>query len=117
MASLQRYPTRRFKILTVFSGFVGTLDDVHDRVMVEGQESTEYWDRHGQTSLDIMVICDINMIFSYAWVSASRSTHDSLVLQYAIDGDPIFLTTHIGPPKNKKELFNMWYASLHSTLE
>ena len=32
----------------------------------------------------------------YAWLGAFGSTHDSLVLQYVIDGDPIFLKPRIG---------------------
>ena len=36
------------------------------------------------------------MIFTYAWLGASGSTHDSLVLQYAIDGDSIFPKLPIG---------------------
>ena len=111
-------------------------------------DAVGYWDRHGQTGLNIMGICDINMIFTYAWLGASGSTHDSLVLQYAIHGDPIFpeppigkyylvdfgyankrgflapyrgsskenIRYHLlefdGPPRNKKELFNKWHASL-----
>ncbi|CAG7861015.1 unnamed protein product [Brassica rapa] len=47
------------------------------------------------------------MIFTYAWLGASGSTHDSLVLQYVIDGDPIFLKPRIG----KYYLIDFEYAN------
>ena len=157
MASPQIYPRKlreNSNYWPFFSGFIGALDGTHVRVKVGGSDAVGYWDRHGQTSLNIMGICDINMIFTYAWLGASGSTHDSLVLQYAIDGDPIFpkppigkyylvdsgyankrgflapyrgsskenIRYHLsefddGPPRNKKELFNKWHASLRSVIE
>ena len=93
--------------MALFSGFIGALDGTHVRVKVGGSDAVGYWDRHGQTSLNIMGICDINMIFTYAWLGASGSAHDSLVLQYAIDGDPIFLR----PPIGKYYLVDSGYAN------
>lgn len=92
----------------VFSnGFVGALDGTHVKVMVGGHDAVGYWDRHGQTSLNIMAICDLNMIFKYAWLGASGYKHDSLVLQYAIDRDHIFSK----PPAGKYYFVDSGYAN------
>ncbi|XP_019087964.1 PREDICTED: putative nuclease HARBI1 [Camelina sativa] len=155
--SLQHYPRKLqedSRYWPFFSGFVGALDGTHVKVMVGGSDAVGYFDRNGQKSLNIMAICDLNMIFKYAWLGAAGSTHDSLVLQYAIDGDPLFprppigkyylvdsgyankrgflapyrgssrenIRYHLsefdaGAPRNKKELYNRWHASLRSVIE
>ncbi|CAH2052787.1 unnamed protein product [Thlaspi arvense] len=40
------------------------LDGTHVRVKAGGSDAVGYWDRHGQTSLNIISICDINMVFN-----------------------------------------------------
>ncbi|EFH53789.1 predicted protein [Arabidopsis lyrata subsp. lyrata] len=105
-ASLKHYPRKLqedSRYWPFFSGFVGDLDGTHVKVMVGGSDAVGYWDRHGQTSLNIVAICDLNMIFKYAWLGAAGSTHDSLVLQYAMDGDPIFPKPPIDKELNRLE--------------
>ena len=56
-----------------FSRFVGAMDGVHVCAKVKPELQEMYWNRHDRTSLNIMVICDINMLFTYVWNGAPES--------------------------------------------
>jgi len=42
-----------------------------------------YWNGHDNASLNIMAICDLNMLFTDIWNGAPGSCHDTTVLQMA----------------------------------
>ena len=50
-----------------------------------------YWNRHDRTSLNIMAICDINMLFTYIWNGAPGSCHDTTIFTMAQNNDREFL--------------------------
>ena len=56
-----------------FSRFVGAMDGVHVCAKFKPELQEMYWNRHDRTSLNIMVICDINMLFTYVWNGAPES--------------------------------------------
>ncbi|KAL9281356.1 hypothetical protein AtEden1_Chr5g0119381 [Arabidopsis thaliana] len=47
-----------------FSGFVGAMDGTHVCVKVKHELQRMYWNRHDNASLNIMAICDLNMLFT-----------------------------------------------------
>ncbi|CAG7909462.1 unnamed protein product, partial [Brassica rapa] len=73
-----------------FSGFVGAMDGTHVCVKVPLELQGMYWNRHDNASLNIMAICDLNMLFTYIWNGAPGSCHDTAVLTMAQESDPEF---------------------------
>ena len=63
------------KILSFFIGFVGAIDETHVCVKVEPELQVMYWNRNDNTSLKIMAICDLGMLFTYIWNVAPWSCH------------------------------------------
>ncbi|XP_048601232.1 protein ALP1-like [Brassica napus] len=139
-----------------FNGFVGALDGTHVPVMVTpGRDALRFVNRKGTASLNVLGICDHDMLFTYCFVGMAGSTHDSRVLDTAMREDPMFPHPPEGkyylvdsgyanrrgylapyrkeriegtryhlqdffnnePPKNSKEMFNRWHASLRSVIE
>ncbi|CAA7020292.1 unnamed protein product [Microthlaspi erraticum] len=106
-------------------------------------------------SLNVLAMCDADMLFTYCYVGMAGSAHDSRVLATAIREDPKFPTPpkdkyylvdsgyansrgYLAPyrkqrncgtryhlqeflngeaPRNSKEMFNRWHASLRSVIE
>ncbi|XP_024007914.1 uncharacterized protein LOC112083924 [Eutrema salsugineum] len=70
-----------------------------------------YWpwfvNRKGTASLNVLGICDHDMLFTYCFVGMAGSTHDSRVLETAIRDDPMFPK----PPDGKYYLVDSGYAN------
>ncbi|KAL1209526.1 hypothetical protein V5N11_020427 [Cardamine amara subsp. amara] len=73
-----------------FSGFVGAMDETHVCVKVKLELQRMYWNRHDNASLNIMAICDLNMLFTYIWNGAPESCHNTAVLAMAQQSDSEF---------------------------
>ncbi|CAF2043314.1 unnamed protein product, partial [Brassica napus] len=67
------------------------MDGTHVCVKVPPELQGMYWNRHDNASLNIMAICDLNMLFTYIWNGAPGSCHDTAVLTMAQESDPEFL--------------------------
>lgn len=139
-----------------FNGSIGALDGTHVPVMVTpGRDALRFVNRKGTASLNVLGVCDHDMLFTYCFVGMAGSTHDSRVLDTAMRDDPLFpkppgekyylvdsgyanrrgylapyrkerkegtryhLQDFINcePPRNSKEMFNRWHASLRSVIE
>ncbi|XP_024013204.1 uncharacterized protein LOC112087527 [Eutrema salsugineum] len=61
----------------------------------------------GTASLNVLGICDHDMLFTYCFVGMAGSTHDSRVLETAIRDDPMFPK----PPDRKYYLVDSGYAN------
>ncbi|CAN6982315.1 unnamed protein product [Brassica oleracea var. botrytis] len=72
------------------SGCVGAMDGTHVCVKVTPELQGMYWNRHDNASLNIMAICDFNMLFTYIWNGAPGSCHDTAVLTMAKESDSEF---------------------------
>lgn len=144
---------RRYEL---FSGCIGALDGTHVPVMVTpGRDALRFINRKGKASLNVLAMCDLDMLFTYCFVGMAGSTHDSRVLNTAIRDDPMIPKPPEGkyylvdsgyanrrgylapyrkdrkegtryhlqefidgePPRNSKEMFNRWHASLRSVIE
>ncbi|KAL9840399.1 hypothetical protein AtNW77_Chr2g0227821 [Arabidopsis thaliana] len=71
------------------------MDVVHVCVKVKPELQRMYWDRHGRTLFNVMVICDLNMNIQYHTLQFKNGP----------------------PPRNRHELFNRCHASLRSVIE
>ena len=99
------YSDRRY--YPFFSGFVGAMDGTHICVKVEPELQGMYWNRHDNASLNIMAICDLNMLFTYIWNGAPGSCHDTAVLAMAQQNDSEFPL----PPRDKYYLVDSGYPN------
>ena len=90
-----------------FSGFVGAMDGTHVCVKVEPELQGMYWSRRDNASLNIMTICDLNMLFMYIWNGAPGSCHDTVVLTMTQQNDPEFPL----PPRDKYYLVESGYPN------
>ncbi|CAN6911984.1 unnamed protein product [Brassica oleracea] len=66
-----------------------------------------YFNGFGTESLNVLGICDHDMLFTYCFVGMAGSTHDSRVLDTAMREDPMF--PH--PPEGKYYLVDSGYAN------
>ncbi|KAL8517412.1 hypothetical protein ACS0TY_015595 [Phlomoides rotata] len=67
-----------------FKGCLGALDGTHIDVHVPSIDKERYMNRKGQCSVNVLVVCDINMSFTYVLISWEGSAADSRVLRDAI---------------------------------
>ncbi|KAL9830785.1 putative harbinger transposase-derived nuclease domain-containing protein [Arabidopsis thaliana] len=56
------------------------MDGTHVCVKVKPELQAIYWNRHNYASINVMAICDINMLFTYVWNGAPSACHDTAVL-------------------------------------
>lgn len=48
-----------------FKGCIGAMDGTHVSVMVSGRDQQRYWNRKNQCSMNILGICNLDMLFTY----------------------------------------------------
>lgn len=89
-----------------FKGFVGAMDGTHVPVVVSGRDQQRYWNRKGTCSMNILAVCNMDLLFTYIYVGVPGSAHDAKVLALAMEGDPNF--PH--PPIGKYYLVDSGYA-------
>ncbi|XP_020872958.1 putative nuclease HARBI1 [Arabidopsis lyrata subsp. lyrata] len=90
-----------------FNGFVGAMDGTHVCVKVKPELQGVYWNRHDNASLNILAICDLNMLFTYIWNGAPGSCHDTAVLAMAQRSDSEFPL----PPSEKYYVVDSGYPN------
>ncbi|CAA7016832.1 unnamed protein product [Microthlaspi erraticum] len=95
-----------------FNGFIGAMDGTHCTVMVTGGEAARFYNRHSQTSINVLAICNYDMLFTYIFVGCPGSVHDARVLSYAMERDSTFPT----PPPSKYYLVDSGYANTRGYL-
>ncbi|KAL1217881.1 Protein ALP1-like [Cardamine amara subsp. amara] len=95
-----------------FNGFIGAMDGTHCTVMVAGADATRFYNRHSQTSINVLAICNLDLLFTYIFVGCPGSVHDARVLSYAMERDPTFPT----PPVLKYYLVDSGYANTRGFL-
>lgn len=66
-----------------FSGFVDVIDGTHVFVKVKHELQGMHWNQLDNVSLNIMAICDLNMLFTYIENGTPWSCHDTIVLTMA----------------------------------
>ncbi|CAF2154618.1 unnamed protein product [Brassica napus] len=83
------------------------MDGTHVCVKVPPKLQGMSWNRHDNASLNIMAICDLNMLFTYIWNGAPGSCHDTAVLTIAQESDPEFPL----PPMEKYYVVDSGYPN------
>lgn len=72
---------------------MGALDGTYMPVMVTpGKDSIRFISRKGTTNLNVLAMCDADMLFTYCFVGMAWSAHDAKVLATTIRDDPMFPT-------------------------
>ncbi|CAN1855909.1 hypothetical protein LINPERHAP1_LOCUS41902 [Linum perenne] len=60
---------------------MGTLDGMHVSVRTSTASAPKYWNRKGQTTINVLAVCNQNLEFIYCLSGWPRSAHDSHVLK------------------------------------
>ena len=48
-----------------FEGFIGAIDETHVHVTMAGKDSEKYWNRKNDTSMNVLTICNMDMLFTH----------------------------------------------------
>lgn len=67
-----------------FSGCLGTLDGSHVRIKVKGRNPSNYRNRKGGVSQNVLAVCDFDLNFVYVLPGFEGSANDIVVLNKAI---------------------------------
>ncbi|CAN6843355.1 unnamed protein product [Brassica oleracea] len=51
-----------------FKRFIGAIDGTHVPVIIAGKDSEKYWNRKSDTSRNVLAICNMDMLFTYAYI-------------------------------------------------
>ena len=78
-----------------FKGAIGAIDGSHVPVEVEAEEVVNHTCRHGNTTQNVLAICDFAMRFTFVVAGWPGSAHDTWILNHALANFPSFLV----PPK------------------
>jgi len=66
-----------------FDGCIGALDGTHIEVIVDEAVHDDFTNRKGNTSQNVVVVCDFDMRFTYVGVGTEGSAHDMRVIKKA----------------------------------
>ncbi|CAN6845574.1 unnamed protein product [Brassica oleracea] len=83
------------------------LTAISNRFQRDAKYGTYFHGFVGIASLNVLAICDYDMLFTYCYVGMGGSAHDARVLATAIRDDPMFPV----PPENKYYLVDSGYAN------
>ncbi|GKB59024.1 putative nuclease HARBI1 isoform X1 [Tanacetum coccineum] len=63
----------------MFKNCIGAIDGTHVRASVREHEQAKYIGRKGYATQNIMVACDFNMCFKFAWAGWEGTAHDTRI--------------------------------------
>jgi hypothetical protein len=66
-----------------FDGCIGVIDGTHIEMCVDEEAHDDFTNRKGYTSQNVIVVCDLDMRFTYIGVGMEGSVHDMCVLKRA----------------------------------
>ncbi|KAL6596004.1 hypothetical protein ACP70R_047368 [Stipagrostis hirtigluma subsp. patula] len=88
-----------------FDGCIGAIDGTHIPVSVEEAAHDDFINRKGFTSLNVLVVCDLDMRFIFVATGKRGAAHDMAVFREAVTSSTKF--PH--PPKGKYYLVDSGY--------
>ncbi|CAL2240256.1 unnamed protein product [Prunus armeniaca] len=112
-----------------FRDCIGAIDGTHIPAIVRGRDVSNYHNRHGNISQNVLAACNFDLEFMYVLSRWEGSAHDSKVLSDALSrrnglkvpqGVRYHLQDFAGhgrDPENENELFNLRHASLRNVIE
>lgn len=71
-----------------FKIFIGAIDGTHVSVTIVGKDSEKYWNMKSMASMNILgyiSICNMNMLFTYAYKGIPGLAHDAKILELAME--------------------------------
>ncbi|CAL5188458.1 unnamed protein product [Lathyrus oleraceus] len=63
-----------------FKNCIGAIDGTHIKIPVPAEKQKPFFNRKGHTSINVMVVCDFNMCFTFALYGWEGSVHDAKIL-------------------------------------
>ncbi|CAL2240641.1 unnamed protein product [Prunus armeniaca] len=96
-----------------FKDCIGAIDGTHVPVVVPRERQVPYIGRKGITTQNIMVVCDFNMCFTFAWAGWEGATHDARIFMEALR-IPTLKFPH--PPTGKYYLVDSGYPQMKGYL-
>jgi hypothetical protein len=73
-----------------FKDAIGAIDGSHIQVEVPTEERVNYICRHGNTTQNVLAICDFDMRFTFAVTRWPGSAHHTRILNHALANFPSF---------------------------
>ncbi|CAN6560322.1 unnamed protein product [Malus baccata var. baccata] len=67
-----------------FKGCIGAIDGTHVPVVVPREMQVPYIGRKGNTTQNVMAVCDFNMCFTFVWAGWEGAAHDSRIFMEAL---------------------------------
>ncbi|XP_048611373.1 protein ANTAGONIST OF LIKE HETEROCHROMATIN PROTEIN 1-like [Brassica napus] len=90
-----------------FKDCIGALDGTHISVRPPSHNAEAYRGRKQEPTMNVLAICNFNMMFIYAYVGVPGRAHDTKVLTYCAKEEPNF--PH--PPNGKYYLVDSGYPT------
>jgi hypothetical protein len=76
-------PEELLEYATFFDGYIGTVDNTHIAVIVDEEVRDDHINRHGDTTQNVLAVCDFNTRFVYVAAGTEGSAHDLRVKKKA----------------------------------
>ncbi|CAL2260204.1 unnamed protein product [Prunus armeniaca] len=102
-----------------FKDCIGAIDGTHIPAIVRGHNVSNYRNRHGNISQNVLAACNFDLEFMYVLSGWEGLAHDSKVLSDALSRRNGLKVPqgHGRDPENENELFNLRHASLRNVIE
>ncbi|KAL4580225.1 hypothetical protein LXL04_016410 [Taraxacum kok-saghyz] len=68
----------------MFKDCIGAIDGTHVRASVGRHEEAKFIGRKGYATLNIMVVCDFDMCFTFVWAGWEGTAHDTRIFNEAL---------------------------------
>lgn len=68
-----------------FEGCIGAIDGTYIPVIVPTKDQVRYIGRKGYPTQNIMLVCNLDMLFSFVVVGWSETTHNTHILSCVIE--------------------------------
>ena len=67
-----------------FKDCIGVIDGTHIPIVAPRKRQVPYISRKGITTQNVMVVCDFNMCFTFAWAGWEGAAHDARIFLEAL---------------------------------
>jgi len=68
-----------------FEGCIGAIDGTHISIIVSTKDQIRYIGRKGFPTQNVMLVCNLDMLFTFVVVSWPDTTHDTRILSSVIE--------------------------------
>ncbi|XP_057730612.1 uncharacterized protein LOC130945943 [Arachis stenosperma] len=96
-----------------FKDCIGAIDGTHIAIHVHQDEQVRFIGRKGNTTTNVMAVCDFNMCFTFIWVGWEGSAHDTIIFMEALRTKKLNFPH---PPEGKYYLVDAGYPTFKGFL-